>query len=268
MVDACIATGTHYLDITGEIAVFEAIHARNEEARNAGVSLIPGVGFDVVPTDAMAAMLAAELEDATHLELAFVGLGASSAGTTKTMVEGLPEGGRARVDGAIQKVPAGWRSREIAFADKTRRAVSIPWGDVSTAYYSTGIGNIITYLAMPPSLETASKWLSRIGPLLALEPVQRGLKRLVELTVEGPDEQARRAGRSEIWGEVRNARGDRVTGTMTTPEGYSFTADSCVEAIKRVLAGVDAGALTPSMAFGRDFVTGLQGVTIHGIEKH
>lgn len=267
MVDACLATKTHYLDITGEIAVFEAVHGRSDAAREAGVTLIPGVGFDVVPTDAMAAMLAARMPDATELDLAFVGLSSSSAGTTKTMVEGLPEGGRARIDGVIQRVPNAWRSKEIPFADKSRRGVSIPWGDVSTAFYTTGIPNITTYLAMPPSMEKATKVLSRLSPLLALGPVQSGLKRLVELTVKGPTDAERRAGRSEIWGEVRNAKGDRVWGTMTTPEGYELTADSCVEAMKLVLAGVEHGALTPSLAFGRDFVTGLKGVTVHGIHE-
>ncbi|MFO0554254.1 MAG: hypothetical protein U0271_38090 [Polyangiaceae bacterium] len=140
-------------------------------------------------------------------------------------------------------------------------------GDLSTAYYSTGIPNITTYMAMPPRLERATKGLGRVGPVLGLPIVQKGLKRLVELTVKGPDEHARRTGRSEIWGEVRNPKGERVTGTLTTPEGYAFTADSCVEAVRRVLAGVEPSALTPSMAFGRDFVARLQGVTVHGFSR-
>ena len=175
----------------------------------------------------------------------------------------IPEGGRIRVDGRIQKVPTGWREREIPFSDKTRHALSIPWGDVSTAYYTTGIGNIITYLAMPPNAVKAAIALSKLGPLLALNPVQRGLKKLVEMTVKGPDEEARQSGRSEIWGEVRNAAGKRVTGTLTTPEGYQLTADSCVRAVQRVLAGIEPGAATPSMAFGSDYVTTLDGVTVH-----
>src|SRR6185295_12866016 len=37
MLAGCVRARTHYLDITGEIAVFEDIHARGEEFRNAGI---------------------------------------------------------------------------------------------------------------------------------------------------------------------------------------------------------------------------------------
>ena len=72
MLDACLRAGTHYLDITGEIAVFEDIHSRGREIIEAGIIAIPGVGFDVVPTDCLAAMLKRELPSATHLKLAFM----------------------------------------------------------------------------------------------------------------------------------------------------------------------------------------------------
>ena len=108
MLAACQRAGAHYLDITGEIAVFEDIHSRSQEIRDAGIVAIPGVGFDVVPTDCLAAMLKRELASATHLKLAFMSRnGKLSPGTAKTMVEGLPEGGRIRENGRIVKVPSG-----------------------------------------------------------------------------------------------------------------------------------------------------------------
>lgn len=72
MVDACLRTRTHYLDITGEIDVFESIGLRDIDARKAGIVLLPGAGFDVVPTDCLAAILKNALPSATHLDLAFV----------------------------------------------------------------------------------------------------------------------------------------------------------------------------------------------------
>src|SRR4051794_18424495 len=54
MVEACIRNRKHYTDITGEIAVFEACAARDKQARDAGVMLMPGVGFDVAPSDCLA----------------------------------------------------------------------------------------------------------------------------------------------------------------------------------------------------------------------
>ena len=85
MIAACLAAQAHYLDITGEIGVFESVQRRADQARDAGVALIPGVGFDVVPTDCLAARLAAALPNATHLTLAFTSEGGStSPGTMKT----------------------------------------------------------------------------------------------------------------------------------------------------------------------------------------
>src|ERR1700730_6262083 len=73
MADACLRTGTHYLDITGEIDVFEALAARDAEARQAGIMLLPGVGFDVVPSDCLAVHLKEKLPDADDLKIYIAG---------------------------------------------------------------------------------------------------------------------------------------------------------------------------------------------------
>ena len=77
-----------------------------------------GVGFDVVPTDCLAAMLKRELPSATHLKLAFKARnGKLSPGTAKTMVEGLPEGGTDSRDGRIVKVPPAYKVETIPFTE-------------------------------------------------------------------------------------------------------------------------------------------------------
>ena len=125
MLAACLRAGTHYLDITGEIAVLEAIHSRKEEIRNAGIVAVPAVGFDVVPTDCLAAMLKRDLPSATHLRLAFKPrYGKLSPGTTKTMFEGLPEGGRIRKEGTIIKVPLRTRSKPFRSPRRFRPPLS------------------------------------------------------------------------------------------------------------------------------------------------
>ena len=73
MATACIRAKAHYLDITGEISVFEMLAQRSAEARRAGVMLLPGAGFDVVPSDCLAAHLKRRLPAATALALAFYG---------------------------------------------------------------------------------------------------------------------------------------------------------------------------------------------------
>jgi short subunit dehydrogenase-like uncharacterized protein len=266
MVAACLATRTHYLDITGEIGTFEAVHRRDDEAKAAGVVLMPGVGFDVVPTDCLALMLREALPTATHLELAFWSGGAPSGGTAKTVVEGLPHGGAARIDGRISPVPNAWKVRDVAFHRGQRSCATIPWGDVSTAYYSTGIPNILVYMSLPPKRVRALRLLDPVRKVLGWGWVQSTLKGQIDRRVEGPDLAARSRGWSEVWGEARDGAGGVVTGTLTTPGGYSLTADSSVRAVLRVLAGdVEPGAKTPSAAFGSGYVAELDGVTVHGL---
>jgi len=253
-VDACIAAKTHYLDITGEMAVFEACHARDAEAKAAGVVLMPGVGFDVVPSDCLALALKEALPTATSLELAFCGDGAPSKGTAKTMLENIGAGGAIRKDGVITPVPTSWRTQEIPFRDRARTCVTIPWGDVSTAFYSTGIPNIIVYTYMPARARRFTKVARPLLPLLGWNPIQRALAKQIEKRVKGSDPQTRAAGRSQLWGRVTDDAGATAQGTLVTMEGYRLTAEASVESTVRLLAGTRSGALTPSMGFGSRFI--------------
>lgn len=261
MVEACLAERVHYLDITGEIAVFESIYARNLEARGAGVALIPGVGFDVVPTDCLAARLARELPGATELWLAFSTSRGSSAsrGTMRTMIEGAGSGGAIRRDGRIERVPLAFDVQEIPFPTGARHAMTIPWGDVASAYRTTGIPNIRVYSAASKKAVARARRLSRVAPLLGLPAVQWLAQRLVPRDA-GPSAEQRERGRVEVWGRARRG-GEERTATLSTPDGYAFTVASALAAVERVLGGeVAAGALTPSQAFGADFVDTLPGV--------
>jgi len=275
MVDACLAAGAHYLDITGEIAVFTAIlspaSGRGEAARAAGVALLPGVGFDVVPSDCLAARLAAALPGATELDLAFANDGGPmetrmSRGTLKTMIESLPAAGAVRRDGRIVPVPLAYDARVIDFGGRLgeRWAMTIPWGDVATAYYSTGIPNIRVYTGTPPAAIRRARRLSPLLPLAGWAPVKRFLARRVDRGEPGPSAAVRATARVHLWGEVRNVAsgaGAAVAATLETPEGYAFTAVSSVECARRAAAGlVPPGAWTPSRAFGADYVTTLPGV--------
>ncbi len=262
MIAACLENGAHYLDITGEIAVFEGAFRLDERAKAAGVVLLPGVGFDVVPTDCLAATLAAEVPDATHLELAFHSAGGSiSPGTLKTMIEGLPHAGAIRENGKIRPVPAAFDSKKIEFGCGERWAMTIAWGDVSTAFRSTKIPNIRVYTGTPPKAIRRMKRMRPLLPVAGLAPIKKLMKWWVGRTVTGPDAETRRTGRVYLWGRAQRPNGTGTTGTFDTPEGYAFTAVSAVEATTRVLAGdVPSGALTPSLAFGADFVGSIEGV--------
>jgi short subunit dehydrogenase-like uncharacterized protein len=263
MVDACLRNGVHYLDVTGELEVFEAVAARDAEARAAGVVLLPGVGFDVVPSDCLAAHLARRLPTATRLALAFRTTGGLSRGTATTMAENAGQGGAVRRAGRIVRVPAAWRSRSIDFGDgRARLAVTIPWGDVSTAYHSTGIGDVEVYTAMSPAQRRALVASRYVGWLLRSGPVQRRMLARIRAGAPGPDDARRARGSALLWGEAADAEGRRVETRLRCPEGYTLTAMTALECARRVLAGeARPGFLTPSRAFGPDFVTTFDGVT-------
>jgi short subunit dehydrogenase-like uncharacterized protein len=262
MVRACLHAGVHYLDITGEIAVFEAILSMNDAAERAGVTLIPGVGFDVVPTDCLAAMLAARLPGATELELAFYSPGAElSRGTLKTMIESIDEGGAIRRDGKIIRVPPAYESKEIPFSTGPRMAMTIPWGDVSTAFHTTGIPNIRVYTAASPKSIARMRRVRPFLPLLGIKPVKRLLQRYADRRT-GPGEEQRASGRTYLWGRVSDGKRE-VTMTMTTPEGYAFTVISALAAVEQLLASPKRpGSFTPAKFFGAEFVTTLPGVQL------
>jgi short subunit dehydrogenase-like uncharacterized protein len=255
MVRACLTAHVHYLDITGEIAVFEACRARDGDAKQAGIVIMPGVGFDVVPTDCLSAKLSERLPGAQLLELAFAGGGGFSRGTFKTMVLGSPQGGAIRRDGRITKVPAGWKMQSIPFRDRRRNAVTIPWGDVSTAYWSTKIPNIHTYLAMPPSAVRMMGLTKLASPLLSIGFVQRFVESQIDQRVSGPSAATRASARMHVWGRVTHPDGRTVEGTAEMPEGYRLTAIAAVESARRVLSEAPAaGYHTPSSAFGAGFL--------------
>lgn len=262
MADACLRRGVHYLDITGELVVFEALAARDAEARRRGVTLLPGVGFDVVPSDCLAAHLARRLPSATRLTLAFRTVGGISRGTATTMATQAGEGGAVRRDGRIVSVPPAWRSRRIDFGDgESVLAVTIPWGDVSTAYHSTGIPDIEVYKAMTPAMRRALQVSRWIGPLLRLAPVRGRLVARAQAGRPGPGEASRQRGESRLWGEVRDAAGGVATARLVAPEAYTLTARTAVAAAQRILAGgVGTGFLTPSRAFGAEFILEQDGV--------
>ena len=263
MAEACLRTGTHYLDITGEIGVFEALARRHGAAKEAGVMLLPGVGFDVVPSDCLAAHLARRLPGGTRLALAIAALGGElSRGTATTMIENLDRGGAVRRGGSIQSVPAVWKTRVVDFGRGPRTVTTMPWGDVSTAYHSTGIPNIEVYMRVPRLAQRLMKASRHLGWLLGASPVQALLKQAIRQGQPGPTPEERARGESLLWGEVVDEAAGRAVSRMRTPEGYTFTALSSVAVVEKVLGGTaPLGFQTPSLAFGPDFALEIEGVT-------
>ena len=261
MAEACIHVGVHYCDITGEIDVFESLAARDAQAKAAGVMLMPGVGFDVVPSDCVAAHVAARLSDATRLRLSIGGLTRASRGTAKTMVEGIAQGVRVRSNGRVA-LAAGTPTGTADFALGARPTVGVSWGDVSTAWHSTGIPNIEVFFEADRNMRRAAAMPGFVKDALGTGLAQRFLKAQIDRRLPpGPTAEQRASGRAVVVAEAWNAAGKSAVSRLVTPEPYALTALTAVEIVHRAANGdAVAGFKTPSAVLGADFILGFAGV--------
>ena len=261
MMRACIAAGTHYQDITGEMQVYENAHALHDEAKAAGIVLCPGTGFDVIPTDCLAAALKREMPTATHLTLGFDSDSSFSPGTAKTSIESLGVGGAVRRNSKIEVIGHGELTRKINFGRGEKFAVAIPWGDVATAHYTTGIPNIEVYIPMSPRRAKKLQGLNKFRWLLRMQWVQNWLKGKVEKSVQGPSEEKRAEQQTWVWGEIRNdRRGARRIGRVVTANGYDVTVSGSLAVMEFLLEYQgEGGYFTPSKLCGPELVEQLPG---------
>lgn len=258
MLEGCLQAGTHYLDITGEIDVFAHCHQQHGRAVERGIVVMPGTGFDVVPTDCLAAMLKRDLPDASELVLAFEAGGGPSHGTALTAIDGLGKGGRVRRGGALVSVPLAYKTRTFDRDGEPRHAMTIPWGDVYTAFLSTGIPDIEVYMAVPAATAARLGRLNLIRPLLGWGPLKRFMQRKVR--GGGPDDTKREHSGCTVWGEARNPSGRLVALELRTANGYSLTAQAALGILERIIARPPAaGFTTASQLMGADYVLALPG---------
>ncbi|NKE34518.1 saccharopine dehydrogenase [Natronococcus sp. JC468] len=261
LVEGCLRSGTDYVDITGEIPVIESIQDRDDEARAAGVTLLPAAALSTIPMDCLAAHLVDRLPEADGLALGVDSLRIPSIGTVRTVLEGANTEGAVRRDGRVESVPTAWRTREIDFGRGERPAVTMPMGDICTGHYTTGVPNVEMYAMLPQPARLALKSHRYLTPLFEAKPVRRVLKQLAGIR-DGPAEWARERGTAYVWGEARAGDdGERVVSRLRTPDPYVITVDGAVTVAERILAGdADAGFQTPAGAFGAEFVLELDGV--------
>jgi short subunit dehydrogenase-like uncharacterized protein len=259
MLNACLATRTSYVDITGEIEVFEAMWSRKDEIERVAITVIPGAGFDVVPTDCLAAYVAGKLERPASLVIALRGLESASQGTLRTAIRQVSKPVLCRRAGAI--VALDDRSpRWIDFGSGEEPCVPISWGDVATAFHSTGVGNITAYFRRTGLLRSTDLAGHVFGPLLRSGIGQRGLAALVHRFPEGPTPAERAVQRSTIWANATDTAGRSSKARLTTPDAYDFTANSALAIALRIISLPRAlGLVTPFQAFGADFVLSLPG---------
>jgi len=269
MVEACLLTGTHYLDINGDIQVFEMLKKYDAEAKARGIMILPGTGFDVVPTDCVSLWLHKKMPDATDLKLAFASLpGMISHGTATTIASKLGEGGAVRRNGKIAHTTLGKHGMWVDFGMKRLFVMSIPWGDVSTAHFTTGIPDIETYMAVKPSMYRILKLQFLFNWLLRTSAVRSYVKRKINKRPAGPTDSERSKGATMVWGQVTNRKGEKAIARLQAPDGYTLTAHASLLIMRKILEGnFKTGYQTPASAYGEDFIFEIPGTkSITGFE--
>lgn len=252
LLQACINSQTDYLDITGEIGVFERIMSLGEKFQQAGIRVIPGVGFDVIPTDCLAAKLAQKEPQADLLELFLRFQGPISPGTLTTMLEGFYIGSVYRRNGQLT-LNDHFIHKDIQLGQEKFKAVLIPWGDVSTAYHTTGIPNIKVYLLTDAKKLKLIQWANRLKSSLKNPFCQLLIKKLIQSFYKGPNTQQRDLLKFTIFGQVTGQSQQRMG--LITPNGYQLTAQLAVDSYLRLLdSQLPPGSYTPVKAFGSDLL--------------
>ncbi|TGK31011.1 saccharopine dehydrogenase [Leptospira gomenensis] len=264
MASACILSGVHYLDITGEIPVYEKLHSLSSQALAKKVMLLPGVGFDIVPTDCLAMMLKEKLPKAHFLELGFSGFTEISRGTLKSALAQLPYGSKVRRNGKMETIPQLSLKKVVEVSGHYAEFFAIPWGDVFTSFFSTGIPNITVYSSFPSSQTKWMKFLQPASVLLKNSLIVKALQKLVEVSVSGPGAETRKNGSVFLWGEAWTEAGSKkVSLRMRCAEGYEFTVESALAAVAKLQKGkVRAGFTTPSQVWGSRFVLEIPGTKL------
>lgn len=261
MIRACLATHTHYLDISGELTVLANTFTYDEPARKVGVALISGAGFDVVPTDCLGAYVAAQVRAPIELEVAISSFGGVSAGTAKSALDMISQGIPVRRDGHMQHVGIASIKRKIPFPGGETPAMAVPLGDVVTGYHTTGIQNITGYMTLPSGVITAGRIFGGVGQaILRSQGVRRLLGRVIDRFVTGPSETTRETVQSMAWAKVTNSAGLSAQAWLILPEAYAYTALIAIPAIERTLELNPVGAQTPAQAWGADFALEVDGV--------
>ncbi len=267
LLEACLDLGVHYADITGEIGVFERCYALDARARERSVTLLPGCGFDVVPSDCLALRLKQRLPSAVGLTLAFTAGGGLSRGTARTMVRNLAHGAIVRHAGRLESEPLGARQARFDFGRGPRRTMVVAWGDVMTAFHTTGIANIEVYVELPTAVIAAVRALSAVGGLdhpLVFQPLSAWAEK-----IRGPSSEQRGRSSAVLWGEARDEFGRRARAALRTPNGYSLTAQTAVELARRLAVGkAPTGFHTPAGLFGAEFILEFSGTKFVEFEAH
>ena len=260
VLDACLRNGVHYLDIAGEVLPVAQSAERDQEARRRGVMVMPGVGFDVVPSDCLVAHTVRRLPAVRSIDIGIAGLELISRGSAVTAIDLIGDGVWLRRAGKLVQVPTATVERPFDFGDGPSASVAVSWADVVCAYHSTGVPDITVHFQATVPMRLHNQLVRAFDPFWRFTGWRPFLRQLARALPDGPDDQTCADRHTALVVEARDGRGRVVASRLTAPEAYTTTALTSVAIARRVLDGdLEVGFQTPSRVYGADFILKIPG---------
>jgi short subunit dehydrogenase-like uncharacterized protein len=263
VLEACLATATPYLDLSGEVESVAATLALDDAARKRGIPLIAGAGFGVTAGDCIAAHVARRYPRATRLRIGIDARnGRRSTGAAVSTLDVLGGGGAWIESGRLVRGPLAHRRFRATLGGHAQTFVAAPMAEALAAFHTTGIADVVAGIPVPRMIAPVIRWLAPILQALARRPA---LRRLAASRAGAGAAKAEPASgeqppmRSRVWARAADDQGG-VASVLEMGEGYAFAAEAIVLAARAVEQRPLAGAFTPAAAFGPDFVLGIQSV--------
>ncbi|CAO3675248.1 unnamed protein product [Umbelopsis ramanniana] len=283
LIMSCIRTHTDYLDISKEQQSLQLLfQTLSTQIQSANIIAIPGLGFDSVATDCLAALLRHHLPTATHLNMSFAFSNIAdgipvSRGIWKSNVRNMfsaADMNLACAEGAIQEVPLFYKSRNVTFPNAGKTLVATAGGaNCYIASRSTHIENIDTFIPIDVNIMRLILFVWRVFAfLLRWIPLMHWfILHVMDYSLtKGPSEYQRKGKRIDVWGEVRDAQqGKVIRGSIQVMEAYGFAQQAAIEGLLRIISDrhISPGVWTPSQAFGPEFVLSIPGTVAYTFVK-
>ena len=283
---ACIRTKTHYVDISKEQQSLQLLFQRLlPEIQNAGIVCVPGLGFDSVATECLAALLQHHLPTATHLKLSFAFANFSGSAFQFHEGYGKPMFGKifsaadmnfGYLMGAFRKCHCFTSPVMSMFPNPGKTLVATAGGaNCYMASRLTHIENIDTYIPIDVNVMRLILFVWRVFAfLLRWIPLMHWfILHVMDVSITtGPSEEQRKGKPSiDVWGEVRDStNGEYLRGSLQVMEAYGFAQQASIQGVLRIMDAshsIPSGVWTPSQAFGPEFVLSIPGTVAYSFVR-
>jgi short subunit dehydrogenase-like uncharacterized protein len=250
---ACLAAGSHYVDLANELPPVQALLNMDADARSEGITLVTGAGFGVLATEALVLELVVGRRAAARATVAAMptvdGLGSA---VLSSVIDAVAYGGRRYRNGHLRRTRLGAEHARIPLPDLPAiETLAVPTGELEAARRASGADDVVAFSSEVPSGRTVRAVLPVLSALLALRPIRAGLQRLVNRARLTPP--AKSGDTSWAYARLEWADGTRREAWLRTGEGYGFTAKVAAHTATRLSGGQGRpGAFTPGALFGAD----------------